>query len=103
MHQPTERVIKILEFVTAGKEGKRLADFSAELNISKSTLLPILTTLCEHHFLARESDRYYSGTALFSLARSREGGIPIVDCVRRELTLLVERLEATDGNLNIHF
>ena len=59
MHQPTERVIKILESVTASKEGKRLSDFSAEFDIPKSTLLPILATLCERHYLAREFERYY--------------------------------------------
>ncbi len=95
MHQPTERVIRILESVTASKEGKRLSDFSAELDIPKSTLLPILATLCERHYLAREFERYYPGAALFSLSRACEGAAPIMDCVRRELTSLVERFGET--------
>ena len=95
MHQPTERVIKIFELAASSSEGKRLADFSAELDIPKSTLLPILATLCERHYLARESDRYYPGAALFSLARSFGKETSTMDHVHRELVALVEKFGET--------
>lgn len=95
MHQPTERVIKIFELAATSAEGKRLVDFAAELDIPKSTLLPILTTLCEHHYLARETDRYFPGAALFSLARSFGEDHPTMDYVHRELISLVERFGET--------
>jgi len=90
MHQPTERVIKILELAASSPEGKRLADIAGGLDIPKSTLLPILTTLCERHYLARKSDLYYPGAALFSLSRAFGSELPIMDYVRRELTSLAE-------------
>lgn len=95
MHQPTERVIKIFELAASSAEGKRLADFSVELDIPKSTLLPILTTLCERHYLSRESDRYYLGAALFSLARSFGKESSAMDQVHRELVALVEKFGET--------
>ena len=63
MHQPTERVIRILE-TAAARGGGRLTDFSAELGIPKSTLLPILTTLTARHYLMREGERYYPGSSV---------------------------------------
>jgi len=95
MHQPTERVIKIFELAASSAEGKRLADFSSELEIPKSTLLPILTTLCERHYLARETDRYFPGAALFSLARSFGKETSTMDHVHRELVALVEKFGET--------
>ena len=95
MHQPTERVIKIFELAASSAEGKRLADFSAELDIPKSTLLPILTTLCERHYLARESDRYFPGAAIYSLARSFGKETSTMDQIHRELIALVEKFGET--------
>ena len=96
MHQPTIRVLQILDQVARHGNGHRLADLSRELGIPKSTLLPILQTLCANHYLTQdEHGRYGAGTALFSLCTTFSGSFPVLSYVRRELGALVEILGET--------
>ena len=96
MHQPTERVLKILKLITDSGGGKRLADFSRELEIPKSTLLPILMTLCQHRYLYQdEVGRYYADTALFSLGTAFSGCFPVLGYIHAELEKLVQELGET--------
>lgn len=96
MHQPTIRVLEILEAVARGGEDRRLADFSRELGIPKSTLLPILQTLCRYRYLSQtESGQYRAGTALFSLGTAFSGKFPALDFVRKQLEKMVERFGET--------
>ena len=91
MHLPTIRVLKILDAIAEGGSGKRLSDLSRDLQIPKSTLLPILQTLCERHYLNQtEAGRYSAGTALFSLGASFSGCFPVLDFVRGQLKDLVD-------------
>lgn len=90
MHLPTLRVLKILNIVAQDSRGRRLSDFSRELDIPKSTLLPILQTLCENHYLSQnELGRYVAGTALFSLGATFSGCFPLLDYVHTQLSELV--------------
>ena len=52
----------------------RDSDFSKELEIPKSTLLPILQTLCQKNYLHQDGNGLYgAGTALFSLGTAFSG------------------------------
>lgn len=96
MHQPTNRVLKILEQVASHREGQRLSDFSKELGFPKSTILPILQTLCQSRYLTQDdSGRYTAGTALFSLGAAFSGCFPVLEFVREQLNGLVEQLGET--------
>lgn len=96
MHQPTARVIRILESIAKDRRGKRLSDLSCELDIPKSTLLPILQSLCEFGYLSQdEIGAYHAGVTLFSLGASLSGGFPTLDYVKKQLTSLVERFGET--------
>lgn len=96
MHQPTERVLGVLKLVTESAAGKRLADFSRELDIPKTTLLPILTTLCQRHYLYQDDmGRYFADTALFSLGAAFSGCFPVLGYIRSELSKLVDILGET--------
>jgi len=65
MHNPTLRVLQILDLLTGSEEAMRLADISRALQIPKSTLLPILQTMVESRYLTKDSaDRYLPGIAL---------------------------------------
>lgn len=106
MHQPTLRILEILELISKSSEGKRLADFSRELGIPKSTLLPILQTLCSHRYLNYSDGVYEVGTALFSLGADFSGRFPTLKLVRTELNELVKIFGETcyfgvleDGNV----
>lgn len=96
MHQPTQRVLDILEFVAQSSDSLRLTDFSRELDIPKSTLLPMLQTLCEKKYLFQDiRGNYTAGTALFSMAAAFSGCFPLLDYVRQELAELVDRFQET--------
>lgn len=96
MHQPTERVLNILEAVSREEGGMRLAELSRVLSIPKSTLLPILQTLCARKYLAQNgAGDYLPGTALFSLGAVFSGCFPILDYARQELEKLAEELGET--------
>lgn len=65
MHNPTLRVLQILDLLTASDESLRLAEISRALQIPKSTLLPILQTMTENRYLTKDgADRYGPGIAL---------------------------------------
>lgn len=96
MHLPTIRVLKILDTIAEDSCGKRLSDFSRDLGIPKSTLLPILQTLCDRHYLTQnESGRYTAGTALFSLGATFSGCFPVLEYVRSQLSEVVDLLGET--------
>ena len=96
MHQPTFRVIQVLEQIAKDGSGKRLTDLSRDLQIPKSTLLPILQTLCAQKYFSQDDlGRYVPGTALFSLGSSFSGGFPVLQYVREQLQLLVGKLNET--------
>lgn len=96
MHQPTIRVLQVLEYIAKNGSGQRLADLSRDLQIPKSTLLPILQTLCANRYLSQdENGRYGAGTALFSLGSYFSGAFPVLTFVRSELEALVQKLGET--------
>ena len=96
MHQPTNRVLRILEQVASSREGQRLSDFSKNLGFPKSTIIPILQTLCENRYLNQDdAGRYTAGTALFSLGAAFAGCFPVLEYVHQQLDALVEQLGET--------
>ena len=96
MHQPTVRVLEVLQSVLQNSGSRQLSDFSRELNIPKSTLHPILQTLCENRYLYQdELGRYRAGTALFSMGAAFSGCFPLLDYAGQELEQLVETFRET--------
>lgn len=95
MHNPTMRVLKILGMISQN-ENLRLSDFSRELQIPKSTLLPILQTLCDCRYLNQNEDgRYTAGSSLFALGVSFSDSFPVLAYVRSQLTELVHKFGET--------
>ena len=89
-------MLDILELVARSPDSLRLADFSRELDIPKSTLLPMLQTLCGKKYLFQDARGSYSaGTALFSMAAAFSGCFPLLEYVRQELGTLVDRFQET--------
>ena len=96
MHQPTLRVLRILVLVAGNEKSLRLSDFSRELNIPKSTLLPILQTLCAERYLSQDdAGRYTPGNALFSISVGFSNSFPVLKYVHEQLSALVGILDET--------
>ena len=92
MHQPTERVLKVIGFFAEHKESASLATLSRELNIPKSTLLPILNSMCDLGFLSKSEGGYIPGISLYALSSSFSENVPVFNFIRRELFALVSKL-----------
>ena len=96
MHQPTLRVLEILDLLAKSGGPLRLTDFSKSLDIPKSTLLPILQTLCQRKYLHQDRNGLYgAGTALFSMGAAFSGCFPVLDYVNRHLKKLADTLQET--------
>ena len=96
MHQPTLRVLDILDLLAASGGPLRLTDFNKSLEIPKSTLLPILQTLCQRKYLYQDQNGLYrAGTALFSMGSSFSGCFPLLDYVNETLEALAAKLQET--------
>ena len=96
MHQPTLRVLQVLEQFAKVDTSLRLTDLSRELSIPKSTLLPILQTLCQQKYLAQDDlGRYGPGVSLFSLSSTFSGSFPVLEYARQHLHTLVKKLGET--------
>lgn len=67
MHNPTLRVISVLNLISTAKSGLSLAECSRSLHIPSGTLYPILQTLYKNAYLNydRHSCRYTVGYRLF--------------------------------------
>lgn len=96
MHQPTLRVLDILDLLAKSSTPLRLTDFSKALDIPKSTILPILQTLCKRKYLHQNQAGLYSaGTAIFSMGAAFSGCFPILDYVNHHLEELAQELQET--------
>lgn len=96
MHQPTVRVLEILELVLKSDTRLRLSDISKKLSIPKGTLLPILKTLCEYKYLIRnENGDYMGGVALLSFGNHLSDNYPILNIVHSELCEMSEKFGET--------
>lgn len=58
LHQPTLRVIKIIEALKNFENGLNITQIAKECDISVGTLHPILKTLCELNYLSYEDKNY---------------------------------------------
>ncbi|NLY08273.1 MAG: IclR family transcriptional regulator, partial [Tissierellia bacterium] len=58
-HKPTKRVLDVLNYISSSNEGKNLTDISNQLNISPSTLQPILKTLLNEGFIDVDNFKFY--------------------------------------------
>lgn len=67
MSQSLDRGLRILDEIAAGRT--TLTDMAESLGVHKSTVLRLLTTLQQHHFVHREDAHHYKlGRRLFDLA-----------------------------------
>lgn len=96
MHNPTLRVLQILNLLCQNIQPMRLSDISRELNMPKSTLLPILQTMVQQQYIRKdEADRYCPGYALLDLGAAARTVFSESDHIRENLKSLVEKFNET--------
>lgn len=92
-HNPTLRVIRILELVNNTEEGLTNADISQKLSIPKSTLSPILNTL-ELTNILEKNDKgcYIASFKLFQLGLSYSGHLDALSMIRKQMKIIVSEV-----------
>lgn len=96
-HRPTLRVIDALETLSRHPEGCTLTVLSQAIDVSPSTLLPILKTLASRHFIAVDplTGAYTIGIRAFSVGSAFVENESIVSELRSEMEDVVALCQET--------
>ena len=93
LHNPTLRVVRILELVNNYENGISLIDISKKLAIPKSTLSPILKTLEKTNFLEKnDKGCYVASFKLFQLGLSYSGQLDCLSTIIKQMEIVVDRI-----------
>ena len=93
MSQSLDRALTLLNSIA--QDARTLDDLADEIGVHKSTVLRLLRTLEQHHFVRREGARYYRlGSAMFDLANQALDSID----VRRSAQPALAALNARTGH-----
>lgn len=81
-HRATQRIVEMLEYLSsASNQGMTLTELASALDAPKSSLFPIVRTLCELYMLSLNPDtgRYTIGYKAFEIGNTyiRRGGLSI--------------------------
>ena len=96
MHKPTLRVVEVLELLCNSNTPLRLSDISRQLEVPKSTLLPILQTLTEKRCISKNTyEQYLPGPALMGLGSAAGKFYTPGEHIRHCLKKLTDRFGET--------
>lgn len=94
LHQPTLRVLNILECVDKNESGLSLTEISKNINSPKSTISPMLNTLVEEGYIViDEFNKYKIGLKSFQLGLSYSANLNGIDIIRNEMVDIVNSCE----------
>jgi DNA-binding IclR family transcriptional regulator len=96
-HSATERVVDILEYLAAHREGATYSEIMRNLAIPKSSLHPLIHTLCKRRFVfCRENEqRYFLGDRIFSLGTEYRSNSHLLSMINDVLSDLARNVEET--------
>ncbi|MFC9789444.1 helix-turn-helix domain-containing protein [Rhodococcus sp. NPDC127528] len=90
---PTDRVVSIVEMLTALDGPATSADLADALGLSRSTVGAILSALRERGWVRRLADlRYVPGPALAAIAEKARGKLPVPDGLTGRIEALAARV-----------
>lgn len=91
LHNPTIRVIKILEALDKFPKGFNLSELSEEINSPKSTISPIVNTLLLKDYIIQDKNtsKYKTGIKSFLTGLSYSSNYSSIDIVRNEMKDIV--------------
>jgi DNA-binding IclR family transcriptional regulator len=92
-HQPTIRVVDILELLGTSAEGLTLTEIANGIGASKSTLLPVVHTLARRNFVLFDKNtfRYSTGLAAYCVGASYANGKTAFQFIRTVMEDIVRR------------
>lgn len=91
LHQPTMRVLNILECVDRNPQGLSLTEISKLIKSPKSTIYPILNTLLENGYLKiNRFNNYVIGLKTFQIGLSYSANLGGIDIIRKEMVDIVD-------------
>ena len=96
-HNTVNRVADILEYVAAYKEGSAFSEIMRALSIPKSSLHPLVHTLCKRRFLhyREKEQRYFLGDRIFSLGTEYGNNAGLLGLINDALTELANDVRET--------
>ena len=96
MHKPTLRVLEVLDLLCKSTEPMRLSDISRQLDVPKSTLLPILQTMVEKRYISKNAyEQYLPGPTLMGLGSAAGKFFSPGEHIRQCMKALVDRFGET--------
>ena len=92
-HNPTLRVLRILELIDSNPNGLNLSEIADLLELPKGTISPILKTLSAKKYVDLEGMLYKIGPRLFQLGLSFASGTNALSLIRKEMHNIVTAVE----------
>lgn len=92
-HRSTARVLDTLAYIACGgRRGYTLTEICRQLDAPKSSMVPILHTLAERHYLSMdpESGRYTIGAAAFQIGNAYLENFDAMNEISRELQSITD-------------
>lgn len=96
-HKTANRILDILELVCNNSEGFTFSEISRALNIPKSSLHPLIMTLCNRDYvrLIKGEQKYHIGESLFVLGNKYIENVDILHEIKTILKTLSFNVEET--------
>ena len=97
LHNPTKRVIDILNIISKNSDKLTFSNISKNLEIPKSTLSPILKTLVELEVLNLDpiSQTYATGLGAFQIGQSYLKNLNGLDIIKSHMTTITNSCNKT--------
>ncbi|MGE1064743.1 IclR family transcriptional regulator [Megasphaera paucivorans] len=91
-HRPTARVLDILQLLSTSKDGFSLTEIAATIKVPKSTIVPIIRTLCDRQFitLSGNGGKYIIGINSFIVGSSCLHNIDVLSLIKSQMKKVVE-------------
>lgn len=96
-HKPTTRVLDILQLLSRSRDGFSLTEIANLIDVPKSTITPIIKTLCNRHFITinEATGKYVIGIASFIIGSAYLRDVDILSLIQPEMKKIVIKTSET--------
>jgi DNA-binding IclR family transcriptional regulator len=96
-HNTVERITDILEYLAAHKSGVSFSEITRSLCIPKSSLHPLIHTLCKRGlaFFKKDIQRYFIGDLIFSLGSEYRSNVNLLGMINDVIAELAQQVGET--------